>query len=74
VVRRGSKITIGFSKNGFLNGLAFVVGQQTINPSSTHDVGYHLIERGYYKNSQLNGLGERRFRNGNVYIGEFKNN
>jgi hypothetical protein len=33
-----------------------------------------LIERGYYKNSQLSGLGERRFRNGNVYVGEFKNN
>jgi hypothetical protein len=27
IVRRGTKITVGFSKNGFLNGLAFIVAQ-----------------------------------------------
>lgn len=69
VIRRSSKITVGFTKSGFLNGLAFIVSQQSINPNCVHDTAYHMIERGYYKNSQLNGLGERRFRNGNVYVG-----
>ena len=29
-------------------------------------------ERGYYVNGQLNGFGEKVFKNGNSYIGQFK--
>lgn len=31
-----------------------------------------MLERGYYKNSQLSGYGHRNFKNGNGYTGEFK--
>lgn len=31
-----------------------------------------MLERGFYKNSQLSGFGQRNFKNGNNYIGEFK--
>ena len=30
-------------------------------------------ERGYFYNSQLNGAGEKWFKNGNYYYGDFKN-
>jgi hypothetical protein len=74
VIRRGSKITIGYTKNGFLNGLGIVIGYKVDPNGITIDnSSVQLIERGYYKNQQLNGLGERRFKNGNVYVGEFKN-
>lgn len=74
VIRRGSKITIGYTKNGFLNGLGIVIGYKVDPNGMTIDnSSIQLIERGYYKNQQLNGLGERRFKNGNVYVGEFKN-
>jgi hypothetical protein len=74
VIRRGSKITIGYTKNGFLNGLGIVIGYKVDPNGMTIDnSSVQLIERGYYKNQQLNGLGERRFKNGNVYVGEFKN-
>jgi hypothetical protein len=32
-----------------------------------------MIERGYYISTQLNGMGSKVFKNGNWYIGEFKN-
>ena len=32
-----------------------------------------MVERGYFINTQLNGMGEKVFKNGNFYIGEFKN-
>lgn len=31
-----------------------------------------MVERGYYINGQLNGFGEKIFKNGNSYIGQFK--
>jgi hypothetical protein len=43
IVRRGSKITVGFTKNGFLNGLAFIVGQEFNNSTSMQDINYHQI-------------------------------
>ncbi len=30
------------------------------------------MERGYFYNSQLNGMGEKWFKNGNLYKGELK--
>lgn len=33
-----------------------------------------MLEKGYYKESLLSGIGEKRYQNGNLYIGEFKNN
>lgn len=68
-MRRGGKVTVGFMKNGFINGLAFSLSMQSNNKECLHDLDAQLIERGYYKNGQLNGMGERRFRNGNVYLG-----
>ena len=31
-----------------------------------------MLERGYYINTQLNGMGDKMFKNGNFYRGEFK--
>lgn len=32
------------------------------------------LERGYFHNSQLTGMGEKWFKNGNNYFGDFKDN
>ena len=36
------------------------------------DFELRVLERGYYINTQLNGLGDKMFKNGNFYRGEFK--
>lgn len=58
ILRRGSKVTIGFTKNGFLNGIAFIIAYKVDTTTmKTENYSVQLIERGYYKNQQLNGLG-----------------
>ncbi len=70
IIRRGNKVTIGYTKGGFLNGLAIVMGHRIdAKGANIPDFNVQLIERGYYKNHQLYGLGERRYKNGNVYVG-----
>lgn len=68
IIRRGTKVTIGFAKSGLLNGLAIILAYKSEDLES-RNFNIQLVERGLYKNQQLNGLGERRFKNGNVYIG-----
>ena len=71
---------MGFEKLGFINGLGFQFvfrsSKGGYNPD-THrnedDFELRVIERGYYINTQLNGMGFKIFKNGNLYIGEFKN-
>ena len=38
----------------------------------SHQIFIRLIDRGYYNNSNLNGMGEQRFKNGNTYWGNFR--
>lgn len=72
----GNKVVVGFEKNGFLNGLGFQFvfrgSHGGYNPD-THrqedDFELKVVERGYYMNTQLNGMGEKVFKNGNFYIG-----
>lgn len=47
-----------------INGLGFV-----LLIKETEDAEIEILERGYYKNSQLSGFGQRNFKNGNNYIG-----
>ena len=71
VSKRAGKILVGFSKERFLiNGLGFVLLQKGSSDSSLTQ--YEMMERGYYKSSQLSGFGHRNFKNGNFYTGEFK--
>ena len=70
VIKRHTTITIGYHKGGFLNGLGVILLKDT----DKDDGSYSLLEKGYYKDSQLDGVGEKRFQNGNLYIGEFKGN
>ena len=80
VQKIGNKINIGFNKNGLINGLGFCMlvrgahgGLNLDTHRNEDEFELKLIERGYYINSQLNGLGEKWFQNGNMYIGEFRN-
>ena len=63
-----------------MNGLGFVYSLKTA-PNSNYNPDTHRnqdefsikpLERGYFGNSQLHGLGEKHFKNGNIYIGDFK--
>lgn len=70
---------MGFEKGGFINGLAFTLifrgSHGGYNPD-THrnedEFELRVVERGYMVNSHLNGFGDKLFKNGNLYIGEFK--
>lgn len=64
-MRKHSFTTIGFHKEGSLNGLGFVLFKDADKEKSF----YELLEKGYYKESLLNGIGEKRYQNGNLYIG-----
>ena len=63
-----------------MNGLGLTVvfrgSRGGYNPD-THrtedDFELRVVERGYMSNSQLQGMGEKWFKNGNCYVGEFKN-
>lgn len=37
------------------------------------DFELRVVERGHYINTQLNGMGDKMFRNGNFFRGEFRN-
>ena len=64
------KVIIGFSKDQLLlNGLGIIIIQKNPLICSAEN---EVLERGYYKNSQLSGFGHRNFKNGNCYAGEFK--
>lgn len=78
-IKSGSKVSVGFAKRGLLNGLGFTfsVKEGGVNPDSnnhSHALYLKLVERGYFQNSQLSGMGEKWFKNGNYYIGDFKDN
>lgn len=51
-----------------MNGLGFVLA------TNADDLEFSLrpIERGYFFNNKINGMGEKWFKNGNYYIGDFK--
>lgn len=72
--RAGKKIKVGFSRNNEMEGLGFKLLEQHIvnedtGSGSTLLQRYMVSERGLYNGSKLDGLGERRFQNNNVYIG-----
>jgi hypothetical protein len=46
-----------------MNGLGFILHKNHDTKTSS------LIEKGYYRNSQLCGIGYKKFQNGNIYIG-----
>lgn len=78
-LKSGSKVTIGFSKRGLINGLGFTfsIKESTVNPEVSRNLNalyLKPIERGYFQNSSLSGMGEKWFKNGNYYIGDFKDN
>ena len=60
----GNKLSVGFVKKGLMNGLGFAfsikAAPNNYNPD-THrnqdDFSIKPLERGYYANSQLQGLG-----------------
>lgn len=74
--KQGNRIIVGFEKNGFINGLGFNFifrgSHGGYNPD-THrnedEFELKLVERGYYINTQLNGMGWKMFKNGNLYVG-----
>lgn len=64
-----------------MNGLGFVLMIKN-NDKENECGGYcqetdnfylKQIERGYFSNSKLSGMGEKWFKNGNLYKGDFKN-
>ena len=75
----GNKLTVGFLKGGLVNGLGVTLlfrgSHGGYNPE-THrkedEFEQRILERGYMSNSQLHGMGEKWFKNGNSYVGEFK--
>lgn len=74
--KQGNRIIIGFEKFGFINGLGFSLifrgAQGGYNPDSNRNEDQFqlkLVERGYYINTQLNGMGQKVFKNGNRYVG-----
>lgn len=70
ICKKAGKILVGFSKeNSMINGLGFVLLTKS---SFNRELEVEILERGFYKNSQLSGFGQRNFKNGNNYIGEFK--
>lgn len=57
-----SKLQAGFYKKGFLNGLGFnlLIKDPHLSFDSSrasNDIFVQLIDRGYYNNSVLNGMG-----------------
>ena len=77
--RLGSKYSVGFNKKGLMNGIGFNLltkaTRESYNPDTNRNQDEFYLrpaERGYFVNSQLNGLGEKWFKNGNIYLGDFK--
>jgi len=62
--KHGNKVIVGFEKNGFINGLGFQFiirgGQGGYNPDTLRqedEFELRMAERGYFINTQLNGMG-----------------
>lgn len=74
IMKTGRKIVIGYADNGYiLEGLAVKL---KINEEVFEDFSQPLeiksVERGFYRRGRLENFGERYFANGNMYIGEFR--
>lgn len=77
--KTGAKLSLGFYKKNMLNGLGFTVltknnigeiNADTVRATDTFSL--KPIERGFFLNSQLTGMGEKWFKNGNYFYGDFK--
>lgn len=78
-VKSGNKLNFGYYKRGLINGLGVTL--VTKDSSNAFNVDTHRqvdtffvknVERGFFINSQLSGMGQKYFKNGNMYIGDFK--
>lgn len=65
-------LTIGYyNDRGELHGLAAKMYAENVETNGQKGLCLKTIERGYYRNSELDTFGEKYFSNGNRYIGEF---
>lgn len=64
------ELTVGYyNANGELHGLGFKSHAENAEVSGVKSLYIKPIERGYYRNSNLETFGERFFSNGNKYVG-----
>lgn len=70
------RVHVGFGNRGIGNGLGFsflaIEDKGDKQEESAEEFVMRPLERGYYHNSQLCGMGEKWFKNGNYYFGDFK--
>jgi hypothetical protein len=73
VKRDLNELIIGYyNERGELHGLAAKLYAENAEAKGNKELCLKPIERGYYRNSQLETFGEKYFSNGNRYIGEFR--
>lgn len=66
-------MNIGFCKRGLINGLGFSMNiKENADIKASDNFVMKSLERGYFQNSQITGMGEKWFKNGNFYVGDFK--
>ena len=69
--KTNAKLSVGFMKKGLLNGLGFtlITKASSTDPSTTErkadSFSIKPTDRGFFLNSQLTGMGEKWFKNGN---------
>lgn len=70
IKKERNKSTIGyFDEDGDLNGIGFTFYSENLTPNGEKALYLKSIERGYYRQSQLEVFGDKIFSNGNKFIG-----